>query len=87
MKNLLTGKVGNTVLGIALALIIMAILREFWGLSGYIGAGIMGAISGAVGFGLAAVIQSVLGGAKEAEEACEETGTEAVDEANKEDES
>ena len=69
MKNLLSSKVGNTILGIALSIIFIMILRQLLGLGGYIGAGINGALGGALGFGIAAAIQSALTkGEKESEE-------------------
>jgi len=61
MKEFLTSKVGNVVLGAVLALIIFVFLRVFiFDGSSYIGAAIAGGIAGGVGFGGAAAIKGAL---------------------------
>ena len=68
MAKFVTSKVGNTIIGIVLAVLIFVALNVFVGLGGAIG----GAIAGGVGFGVAGVLGSVF--KKNEPECLDETG-------------
>ena len=66
MKDFLCGSVGNTILGIILAIIVFVVLSSLFNFGGVVGGAIFGGIAGAVGFGAAAVIKNALSPTEEA---------------------